>query len=171
MRVRCIVAALALALAAASAGAAIDVYEFESAEEQRQFKRLVEELRCPKCLNTNLAGSDAPIAADLRRQVYRMVREGRTDAEIRRYLRERYGDFILYEPRLTPATTLLWFGPLVLLAIGAGVIVAILRRRRRAEGETAPLSADEQARIAAALAAAERDGEPDAGADRDGRAS
>ena len=113
---------------------------------------LIDELRCPKCLNTNLSGSDSPISADLRRTVARMVREGRSDEEIRSYLLERYGDFILYRPRVTPATWLLWFGPAVLLLVGAVVIVLMVRRQRRAAG-AADLSPEEAERLARLRAA------------------
>lgn len=130
------------------ATAAIDVYEFETAEQEARFKALSDELRCPKCLNTNLSGSDSPIAADLRRTVARMVTEGHTDQEIRDYLLERYGDFILYRPRLTPQTMLLWFGPALLLLLGA-VIVFLMARRSGAEAAPAELSEAEVAKLRA----------------------
>ena len=125
---------LLLALLAVSAHAAIDVYEFSSPEEEVRFQALSAELRCPKCLNTNLSGSDSPIAADLRRTVARMVREGYSDQEIRDYLLDRYGDFILYRPRLTAQTLLLWFGPALLLAFGAFVVLRIARAAREEDG-------------------------------------
>ncbi len=106
---------LCLAVRAESA----DVYAFDSKEEELRYSRLIEELRCPKCLNINLAGSDAPIATDLRQQVYRMLKQGHSDSEILHFMQSRYGDFILYRPRLTEATWLLWFGPLLLLIPGA----------------------------------------------------
>ena len=125
---------LLLVLSAMSAHAAIDVYDFSSPAEEARFQALSAELRCPKCLNTNLSGSDSPIAADLRRTVARMVREGYSDQEIRDYLLERYGDFILYRPRLTAQTLLLWFGPALLLAIGALVVFRVARSARDEDG-------------------------------------
>lgn len=125
---------LLFALCAMPVQAAIDVYEFASPEEEARFQSLSAELRCPKCLNTNLSGSDSPIAADLRRTVARMVREGYSDQEIRDYLLERYGDFILYRPRLTAQTLLLWFGPALLLALGAFVVFRIARSARDDDG-------------------------------------
>lgn len=125
---------LLLVLSAMSAHAAIDVYEFSSPADEARFQALSAELRCPKCLNTNLSGSDSPIAADLRRTVARMVREGYSDQEIRDYLLERYGDFILYRPRLTAQTLLLWFGPALLLAIGALVVFRVARSARDEDG-------------------------------------
>lgn len=143
------------------AAAAIDVYRFETPEQEARFKALSDELRCPKCLNTNLSGSDSPIASDLRRTVARMVTEGYSDQEIRDYLLERYGDFILYRPRLTPQTLLLWFGPALLLLIGA-VVVFLMARRAGADAGPAKLSEDEIARLAA-LGAVEGDGAAGAG--------
>jgi cytochrome c-type biogenesis protein CcmH len=127
--------------------AAIDVYPFETPAEEARYKALVDELRCPKCLNTNLSGSDSPISSDLRRTVAGMVREGRSDEEIRTYMLERYGDFILYRPRVTPATYLLWFGPVLLLAVGLLVIVLMIRRQRRVAA-TESLSSEEAERLA-----------------------
>lgn len=134
------------------AGAAIDLQEFDTPAQEARYHALIDELRCPKCLNTNLSGSDSPISADLRRTVARMVREGRSDEEIRSYLLERYGDFILYRPRVTPATWLLWFGPAALLLVGAVVIVLMVRRQRRAAG-AADLSPEEAERLARLRAA------------------
>ena len=96
----------------------VRLHEFESPEQKTRYEQLIAELRCPKCLNTNLAGSDAPIAADLRQHVHNMLKAKHTDAEILAFMQSRYGDFILYKPRLTAATLLLWFGPLLMLAAG-----------------------------------------------------
>ncbi|MGB2047790.1 MAG: cytochrome c-type biogenesis protein, partial [Psychrobacter celer] len=74
--------------------AAIEVYDFDSTQQEAQYRGLIEELRCPKCQNQNLAGSDAPIAQDLKQKTYDMVKDGRSDGEIRAYMQERYGDFI-----------------------------------------------------------------------------
>ncbi|MEC8060686.1 MAG: cytochrome c-type biogenesis protein, partial [Pseudomonadota bacterium] len=88
-----------LGLASVAHGAStVDVLAFESEQQQRRYKALIDEFRCPKCLNTNLSGSDAPIAQDLRRSVYRLVQEGRSDQQIRDFLQQRYGDFVLYKP-------------------------------------------------------------------------
>lgn len=106
----------------------VDVYEFPDSASEERYRALIEEFRCPKCLNTNLAGSDAPIARDLRRTVHRLVIEGSSDADIRRYLQDRYGDFVLYDPPFRPDTWLLWLTPLALMLIGAWVLVVMLRR-------------------------------------------
>lgn len=148
-----------LSTTAGPARAAIDIQAFESEAQEARYKALIDELRCPKCLNTNLSGSDSPIASDLRQTVARMVREGRSEDEIRDYLLSRYGDFILYRPRLTTGTLLLWFGPGALLVLGLGVIVVMVRRQlRRVDDET--LSDDEAERLAALQARAGATDEP-----------
>ncbi|WP_394212360.1 cytochrome c-type biogenesis protein [Psychrobacter piscatorii] len=97
--------------------AAIDVYDFDSVQQEAQYRGLIEELRCPKCQNQNLAGSDAPIAQDLKQKTYDLVKDGRSDGEIRAYMQERYGDFISYKPPVRPSTWILWFFPPLLLII------------------------------------------------------
>lgn len=129
----------------AIASAAIDAYPFPNEELEARYNNLIEELRCPQCLNTNLAGSDAMIAQDLRREVHRLLLDGESDQEILDFMHARYGDFILYEPRVNRATFLLWFGPLILLIVGAAIAIMIVRQRR---AEDAPgLSDDEASRL------------------------
>ena len=99
----------------------------DRAEEQR-FHQLVTELRCVMCQNQSLADSNAQIAHDLRREVLALMRQGRSDAQIEDYLVARYGEFVLYKPRVEGRTWLLWFGPLALLLAG-GVVVALVVRR------------------------------------------
>ena len=94
-----------------TAAASFELYEFDSPQQEAQYRVLIEELRCPKCQNQNLAGSDAPIAKDLKQKTYEMVKDGRSDAEIRNYMFERYGDFISYKPPVRPSTWILWFFP------------------------------------------------------------
>lgn len=121
--------ASAFLVLALSVGVGVDDFQFESQTDAQRYSKLIEEFRCPKCLNTNLAGSDAPIAQDLRRAVYRLISEGKTNKEIRTYMRDRYGDFILYNPRLTPKTLMLWFTP-ILLALAAAWLILRLKDRR-----------------------------------------
>lgn len=96
---------------------------------------LAAQLRCVVCQNESIADSQAPLAADLREQIRRQLREGRSDEEIRRYMTDRYGDFVLYEPPLSERTWLLWFGPGLMLAIGAMALVHVLRARRNLPDE------------------------------------
>ena len=128
--------------------AAIDAYAFDTPAEEPRFRALIDELRCPKCLNTNLAGSDAPIAADLRHEVYILMREGRSDAEIKDFLQARYGDFILYRPPFNARTALVWLVPMALFVTGIVVLGAVLLRR---PPEPGPLSDEDLARVDALL--------------------
>ena len=123
--------------------AAIDAYPFPDEQLQQRYDGLIAELRCPQCLNTNLAGSDAMIAQDLRREVHRMLLDGHTDDEILAFMFERYGDFILYRPRLGAGTLVLWFGPLLLLVVAGFVWF----RLARAKPEVLEINTEEQARL------------------------
>ena len=135
-----------------SAQAAIDTYEFSSQAERERYRLLVEELRCPKCQNQNLADSNAPIAMDLRAQIYRMLSEGQSNEQIIDYLVSRYGDFVLYKPPVTGRTLLLWYGPACLLAGGFVLLgIIVLRRRGKPSVAASGLSTDEQQRLAALL--------------------
>jgi len=113
------------------AHAAIDTYQFKSESERLRFRELTQELRCPKCQNQDIADSNAPIAADLRREIFRMLGEGKDNQQIIDFMVDRYGEFVRYKPALTSRTALLWFGPGGLLLAGFVVIGVIVRRRRR----------------------------------------
>lgn len=102
---------------------------FEDPALNERYRALLNEVRCPKCLNTSIADSDAPIAADLRREVHRKMAEGASDDEIVEYLVSRYGEFVVYRPPVQPTTWALWGGPVVLLLIGGLVFARILRDR------------------------------------------
>ena len=135
-----------------NAYAAIDVYDFDSVQQEAQYRGLIEELRCPKCQNQNLAGSDAPIAQDLKQKTYDMIKEGRSDGEIRSYMQERYGDFITYKPPVRPSTWILWFfPPLLLITLIAGWFWQSKRRQRTASGQSGMI-----VESAAALSVAEK---------------
>jgi len=108
------------------------------AASERRLKSLAEELRCLVCQNQTIAESSAPLAADLRNQIRGQIAQGRSDAEIRAYMVERYGDFVLYRPPFKAATAFLWLGPFALLAIGIAVLVRIARRRGAATALTTP---------------------------------
>ncbi len=121
------------ALAQANAQADAAPLQFRDAAEETRFHALVAELRCVMCQNQSLADSNALIALSLRREVLELMRDGRSDGEIKDFLVGRYGDFVLYKPRIEASTWLLWLGPGLLLLIGAGVVVGILRKRRPAQ--------------------------------------
>ena len=107
----------------------IDVWDFQNQQEIERYDELIAEFRCPKCLNTNISGSDAPIAADLRRAVYRQIRAGMSDQEIRDYLQARYGDFVLYKTPFRGDTAILWISPVLFLVVGLFVLFRVTRKR------------------------------------------
>jgi len=142
--VRALLCALLLAVVGvAMAQKAVDPtpLQFRDAAESERFHDLVVELRCVMCQNQSLADSNAQIAVDLRHEVLDLMRAGRSDQEIRDFLVARYGEFVLYRPRVSPTTWLLWFGPLLFVLGGGAVIWRLLRRDRTA----APPVADEDA--------------------------
>jgi cytochrome c-type biogenesis protein CcmH len=111
-----------------------------------------QELRCLVCQNESLASSHAELADDLRREVRDLIRQGKSDVEIKEFLVSRYGDFVLYRPEVKPLTWVLWFGPFLLLAVAAGFLGVYLRQRRaQAQAQAKPLSDEERARVQALL--------------------
>ncbi|WP_045737869.1 cytochrome c-type biogenesis protein [Xanthomonas sp. MUS 060] len=116
---------------------------YRSAAEEARFHALTAELRCVQCQNQSLADSHAQIAMDLRREVLELMQQGRSDAQIKQFLVARYGEFVLYRPRLEARTWLLWFGPLALLGAGALLLVRLVRRRTPAADTNALLDQQE----------------------------
>ena len=106
--------------------------QFNDRAEEVRFHALTAELRCVMCQNQSLADSNAQIAHDMRREVLALMRQGKSDAEVKRFLVDRYGEFVLYRPEVGAHTWLLWFGPGVVLLGGAGLLVWIVRRRAAA---------------------------------------
>lgn len=135
------------------ASAAIDTYQFKDEDERARFRTLTAELRCPKCQNQNIADSNAPIATDLRREIFRMLEEGQSNAQIVDFLVLRYGDFVLYKPPVNTSTYLLWYGPFALLGLGALGLAGLVLRRRKVENNPAQaaLSVNERERLSALL--------------------
>ena len=122
-------AALWPAPAAAQAVRNVQPLEFRDRAEEQRFHDLTVELRCVMCQNQSLADSDAQIAHDLRREVFNLMREGRSDAEIKEFLVDRYGEFVLYRPPFSGGTLALWLVPGFVLLAGAIVLVVVVRRR------------------------------------------
>ena len=113
----------------------VDTWRFENPQQQEQALSIASQLRCPQCQNQNLLESNAPVAVSMRHQVYSMVAEGKSEAEITTWMTERYGDFVRYNPPLNEQTLLLWALPcLLVLLVGVGVW-RVSRRQHTEEGE------------------------------------
>jgi len=123
------IAIVALVLSVA-AQAVVETYEFSDDSYRARYLEFTQVLRCPKCQNQNLADSNAPIAADLRKELHRLLEEGKTDEDITRFMVSRYGDYVLYDPPLEYRTLVLWAGPVVMLLIGLVVVFGLVRKRR-----------------------------------------
>ena len=125
-----IVLSICALLLFASSSFAIDAGKaFDDPVLQARYDKIINEVRCLKCQNQTVKDSNAFLAADLRREIRRMLEEGMTDSEVYDFLVERYGEFALYRPRATGKTLILWLAPIFLLAFGGFVLVRILRRR------------------------------------------
>ncbi|KMV73028.1 cytochrome C [bacteria symbiont BFo2 of Frankliniella occidentalis] len=144
--------ALAGLLLTTTVWAAIDTYHFSSVEQEEQYRALTQSLRCPKCQNNSIADSSAMIAADMREKVYQLMEQGQSRQQIIDYMVARYGNFVTYEPPVTPSTLILWLGPL-LFVIGGGVVI-FLRAKR--QPQAAKLSGEEQQRLAKVIAEKEQ---------------
>jgi len=147
---------LAGLLTASTAGAfTLEAFTFEDPARAEAFRELIEEIRCLVCQNESLAGSQADLAQDLREEVYRMFQEGKSRDEIVEFLVARYGDFVLYDPPLKPSTYVLWFGPFLLMGVGAFFLVRTLLQKRLSPDRE--LSDEERQRLQELIARAESD--------------
>jgi len=136
--------ALAFSILLGSLAHAVDSGQaFEDPAQQERYERLIRDLRCLVCQNESIADSNAMLAADLRREVRELIVAGRSDDEIRSFMTERYGDFVLYRPPLKPRTWLLWYAPVLLLLGGLGVVGMVIARRARA-ARTDPAALEEE---------------------------
>lgn len=151
-----LIAALLLGGAVANAQVA-DVYSFETTQQEQRFQNLIEELRCPKCQNQNIADSNAPISKDMRAEVYRRMRAGESNDEIVDALVDRFGEFILYRPQVEKRTLLLWATPAIAVLGGLLVVIGVVVRSHRQTEQTAELSPEERARVAKILAEDDQD--------------
>jgi cytochrome c-type biogenesis protein CcmH len=147
---------IAVLLVCTKTFAAIDPYEFDNESQRERYQHFIEDMRCPKCQNQNLAGSDAPIAQDLRHELQRLLKEGKSDRDITDYMVSRYGDFILYDPPFDKRTAALWLAPIVFVVVGIAVLIGIARRRVTSAA-TAELTAEEQIKLAQILDSQARD--------------
>ncbi|MEQ5803358.1 cytochrome c-type biogenesis protein [Halomonas sp. H10-9-1] len=127
----------------------IEIRHFDNPVTEQRYRSLTASLRCPKCENQAIDDSNSPIAGDMRDRVYAMLQDGRSDMEIRDHMVQRFGDYVLYNPRLEGRTYLLWGLPAGLVVLG-GVLVALMVRARRNASARA-LSAEERARLDALI--------------------
>lgn len=149
MRRALLIAVASLGLIAAEPAPAPD-RPLEDAAQEARAQALFDDIRCVVCQHEAIADSPAGVAADMRRLVREEIASGRTDPEIRAGLVERYGDYILFRPPVRAGTWLLWFGPFLLVGIAG--LVLLMRGRKGAPAEAAPLSSEEEARLAERLA-------------------
>lgn len=133
-------------IGSASAGP-VETFKFKDEATKLRFQILSKELRCPKCQNQNLADSNAKIAVDLRKNLYNLLQEGKTDQEIIDFMVYRYGDFVLYRPQLKKQTYILWFGPIVIILGFALSVIFVLRKRSKGKANELALSSKEQANL------------------------
>jgi len=111
----------------------VETFVFKDDVTKIRFQALSKELRCPKCQNQNLADSNSPISVDLRRELYDLLQAGKADSEIVNFMVERYGEFVLYRPRVSSVTYILWFGPAFLMFVG--LVFVIMNVRKKPESE------------------------------------
>lgn len=129
--------------------ARIEVHQFKSQQQEQRYKTLINELRCLVCQNQNLADSNAELAQDLRKKVYNMVMEDKSDKQIHEYMVDRYGDFVLYRPPFKTRTYLLWTGPFLILAIGLILLIAYIHKRNK--NNTVSISEKDRERVSQLL--------------------
>lgn len=148
MKIQPILLSLLLVVSQTGAGTLAE-FTFDDPQKTEDFRALTSELRCLVCQNESLAGSNAELAQDLRKEIYEMMQAGKTKEQIIEFMVARYGDFVLYRPPLKPSTYPLWFGPFLLLALGGFVLFRALKRKQRSTDTE--LSDEERQRLAQLL--------------------
>lgn len=134
--------------------APIEINQFDNPQQEADYRALIQELRCPQCQNNNIADSNATISGDMRAKTLELLKEGKSKTEVINYMIERYGNFVTYNPPVTPATIILWLLPLLLIILGLSVVL----RKRKAKSQavnfsqnfantTLNLNQDEQERL------------------------
>lgn len=124
-----VLAVMAICFSQVSFAAATDLYSFDTPKQQQRFEDLGKQFRCLVCQNESLADSNAPLAKDLRFQVYQMVKQNKTNDEIKQFLMDRYGDFVLFKPRFSFYTAILWIAPFIMLAVALSRLFWLVNRR------------------------------------------
>ena len=143
---RILLVMLLFAFQANALAAPMDTFEFENNEQEKIFRSLSEDLRCLVCQNQSIADSNADLAKDLRTERYEMLQSGKTEEQIKEFMVDRYGDYVLYEPPFEPMTWLLWFGPAVIFGIGLFYARGFIAQQN-ASKESGELSAEEAERL------------------------
>ena len=134
---------------------AVDTHQLPNPEQQKIYESIISELRCLVCQNQTIADSNAELAADLRRQVYEMLMQGKSKDEIHLFMTERYGDFVLYNPPFKAKTGLLWLGPVLFLVTGLIMIIWFIRRKKQATATV--VDKDKQEKVRRLLASENED--------------
>ncbi|MGB0895297.1 MAG: heme lyase NrfEFG subunit NrfF [Parashewanella sp.] len=142
---------LAIGVIEQVAASPVDTYEFKTEADQVRAIALARTLRCPQCQNQDLVDSNSNVARDLRMRVYKMVEAGKSDDEIIAYMTQRYGEFVLYKPKVENKTYILWLGPFVLLIIGGIIGALFIRQQRTQKSNSVELDESEQQQIAELL--------------------
>ncbi len=127
--------------------AVVDIYEFDNDAQRSQYSELVETLRCPKCQNQNIADSNSPIASDMRDAVHRLIVQGKQSDEVVQYMVDRFGEFVVYKPKLDPSTWLLWFGPFLVGLAGFVFVVVMAWKSRDKNRDATTLSASDKSKL------------------------
>lgn len=127
--------------------APVTIYKFEDKEKEKIFYKLSDELRCLVCQNQNIAESNSELAQDLRRQIYDMLQQGKSEDDIVDFMVERYGDYVLFNPPFKPMTWMLWLGPLIIFIFAAGYALATIKSKAKVEVAEETLSTEETSRL------------------------
>lgn len=127
--------------------ASIDVYEFDNEQKRLDFTALTKELRCPKCQNQDIADSNAPIAADMRKEVHRLLEEGKDKESIVNFMIDRFGEFVTYKPKKSTETFMLWYGPWILVFIGLIVILSLIKLNKKKSSDVSHIEENNSAQL------------------------
>ncbi|MDG6234722.1 cytochrome c-type biogenesis protein CcmH [Glaesserella parasuis] len=136
-----------LLLVSALSIASTDIQQFDNAQQESDYRALIQELRCPQCQNNNIADSNATIATDMRNKTLELLKQGKSKDEVVGYMVERYGNFVTYDPPITPATILLWLMPLLLIGVGLGIMFKRKKRVQAVSSEQKNANVVDTARI------------------------
>jgi cytochrome c-type biogenesis protein CcmH len=123
---------------------ATNLFEFDNAQQEQTFNDLIKQLRCPKCQNQNIADSNAQLAEDLRNKTYELVKEGQSEEQVLAYMVARFGNFVRYDPPMTPATIFLWLGPLFFILLGFYFLYGQVKKQKSQQDHLDP---DEEKRL------------------------